>query len=330
MAKRNRHRSDKGQNVQLLEQALSLRDRLFSMLALKRGMGRLRRWLFWLLIIAAIGGGVFYATLEAMKTANSLSIDKVSYDSSQRLISKEQAMGILGIKGAVNLATLDAKGMEAKLKENLSIKGAHIRVAAPDTLHIEVDERIPIAYVEMESAAGTGRRERLFVCPDGVLFPVVPEFHRNFLNLPVWYLSPGDVDAIEPGETIAAEKMRPIQELIKASNHYDVAEIPRIREIFRPKEWKIILTLEDGTEVLMQVYDIREQMDRLAMILEHARSTHRHARSINVIPRLNPTIIYRSEDEQAAKPAEAEEGQAERSGNRRSGSRTGAGSRRGR
>ncbi len=308
MPRRNRYRSEKGQNVRLLEKALSLRDRLFSAMALRRGMGRLRRWCLWLLLIAAVGAGIFFAARSAVDKAYSLSIDNISYDSSQRFISKEQAMDILGLKGSVNLATLDAKGMEEKLKANLCIKNAHIRVAAPDTLHIEVDERIPIAYVEMESAAGTGQRERLFVCPDGVLFPVVPEFHRNFLNVPVWYLHPTDVAALEPGEVIAQEKMRPIQELIKASNHYDTVEIPRMREVFRPKDWKIILTLEDGTEVLMQVYDIREQMDRLAMILEHARATHRHARSINVIPRMNPTIIYRTELPEPGAAEDADKG----------------------
>ena len=69
-------------------------------------------------------------------------------------------------------------------------------------------------------------------------------------------------------------------------------EIPAIREIFRPKEWKIIITLEGGSEVLMQVYDLKGQMERLAMILEHCRATHRRPRSINVVPRLNPTVIY--------------------------------------
>ena len=59
-----------------------------------------------------------------------------------------------------------------------------------------------------------------------------------------------------------------------------------------PKEWKIILTLENGAEVLMQVYDIKGQMERLAMILEHCRATHRAPRSINVIPRINPTVTY--------------------------------------
>ncbi len=298
MAQKNRHRSERRRNVRLLEKALSLRDRLFSLMALKRGLHRLRNGLIILAILAAIGVGIYYSTIYAVDKTYSLSIDNITYDSRQHLISKEQALDILGIKGAVNLATLDAAGMEKKLEDNLCIASAHIRVALPDTLHIEVDERIPIVYVEMESAAGTGQRTKLFMCPEGVLFPVVLEFHRNFLNVPTWYLHSTDVEVLEPGEQLSEHKRRPILELIAASNHYDVTEIPRIREIFRPKDWKIIITLEDGTEVLMQVYDLREQMDRLAMILEHARATQRHAASINVIPRINPTVIYRATGEE--------------------------------
>ncbi len=300
MSQKNRHRSERRRNVRLLERALSLRDRLFSLLAVKRGLHRVRHGLVVLLLLAAVGAGVYYFTIYAVGKASALSIENITYESRQRFISKEQALDILGITGPVNLATLDAAGMEAKLEKNLCIEDARIRVAPPDTLHIEVDERIPVSYVEMESAAGTGQRTRLFMCPEGVLFPVEPAFHRDFLNAPTWYLHPTDVNALEPGEIIPEGKRRPILELIAASNHYDTLEIPRIREIFRPKEWKIIITLEDGTEVLMQVYDLREQMDRLAMILEHARATKRHARTVNVIPRLNPTIIYRESAEEAA------------------------------
>ncbi len=308
MAQKNRHRSERRRNVRLLEKALSLKHRLFSLLALKRGLRRLRIGALALILLAAIGVGIYFSTIYAVDKAYSLSIEHITYDSRQRLISKEQVLDMLDLHGTVNLATLDASGLEKKLEDNLCIASARVRVAPPDTLQIEVDERIPIVYVEMESAAGTGQRTKLFMGPDGKLFPVVPEFHRNFLNVPTWYLHSSDVEALEPGEELEEHKYRPILNLIAASNHYDIAEIPAIREIFRPKEWKIVITLDGGTEVLMQVYDLHEQMDRLASILDHARTTHRHAASINVIPRLNPTIIYR----ESKKPEEQAEGGGEK------------------
>ena len=283
-------------NVRLLEAALSIKDRLFSIVALRRGLRRLRRWAIILLIVLPLLAALFWGGKTAVEKAYSLSMDKVSFDARQNLISKEQVMKILGIEGAINMATLDTTAMQQKLEENPCIKSAHIRAELPDTLHIEINERIPVVYVEQESGTDTGNRVRYFMDPSGKLFPVMPEYHRNFMGVPVWYLQPGDVPEFAAGAEVPEERRRPIVELVAAANHYSLLEIPAIREIFRPKEWKIIITLENEAEVLMQVYDIKGQMERLAMILEHCRATRRHARSINVIPRINPTVIYAGEN----------------------------------
>lgn len=291
MKQQNRFRSEQKTNVRLLEKALSLKARIFSLIALRRGMRRLQRYVLLLLIAIPIIWGIWYALDYAIETAYSLSIENISYKSRRGLINKEQALKILGIEGAVNMATLDASGMQKKLESIPSIDSARIRAELPDTLHIEVDERIPIVFVEMESGASTGRRTRLFMDPKGVLFPVNAEYHRNFMGVPTWYLQTADIRELKAGERISEDRCRPIKELIAASNAYDLTEIPAIREIFRPKEWKIQLTLDNGTAVTMQVYELKEQMERLAMIMEHARVTGMKPRSINVIQRINPTVI---------------------------------------
>ncbi len=302
MAGTRKHQPERLRSAQRLEKGLPLRHRIFSKLALRRGLRRLRFALLVLAIVVALSGGLCYLATYAVDKAQNLSIDHISYTSRQRLISKEQALDILGITGPVNLTSVSASAMENKLTENLCIAAARVHVAPPDSLHIEVDERLPIVYVELENAAARGQRTKLFMGPDGILFPVVPEFHRNFLNVPTWYLHPSDVNELEPGAKIEEHNYGPILNLVAASNHYDIAEIPAIREIFRPKEWKIVLYLEDGTEVLMHVYDFNEQMDRLANILEHVRSQHSHAACINVMPRTNPVIDYRKDgDPQAEK-----------------------------
>ena len=290
---KNRYRSlEKSGNVRLLEKALSFSNRLFSRVALGRGVRRLRRWaliaLMALPILLAVGWGVLYS----IDKVYSMSIDNISYESRQKIISKEQALDILGIHGSVNLATLDASGMQRKLESHPCIAAAHIHAELPETLKIEIEERIPVVYVELEHAADMGQRRRLFMDPHGVLFPVVESYHGNFLGVPVWYLRPGDVNEFKEGSVLPERVRRPIVELVTAANMYNLTEIPAIREIFRPKEWKILATLDGGTEVEMQVYDIKGQMERLAMILEHTRAVKKHAREINVIPRINPTVRY--------------------------------------
>ncbi len=288
---RYRHRSEED-NVRLLESALPLLERLFGATARKRALRALRRWVLILLLAAPVLFGIGWGINYAIEKAYSMSIDNIAYESRQKLISKEQAMEMLGITGSVNMATFNASGMQAKLESNPCIASAHIRAEFPDTLSIEVEERIPVVYVEMEHAADTGKRQQLFMAPDGTLFPVVESYHRNFLGVPVWYLRPGDVSEFRVGAVVEEKARRPIVDLVTSANMYSLVEIPAIREIFRPKEWKILLTLDSGTEVEMQVYDIKGQMERLAMILEHARATNRKAREVNVIPRINPTVRY--------------------------------------
>lgn len=301
MAKRNQYRNHYSENrpvfanVRLLEAALSLKDRYFSKVAIRRGLRRLRRWTLAIAIIVPVVAGLIWLGMAAVEKAYSLSIDKVTFDARHKLISKEQVMQILGIGDSINMATLDTGALKARLEANHSIESADIRAELPDTLHIEINERIPVVYVEQESGAETGNRIRFFMDPNGHLFPVMPEYHNTFMGVPVWYLQPGDIGAFTAGTVISEEKRRPIVELVAAANMYSLVEIPAIREIFRPKEWKIIATLEGGAEVLMQVYDIKGQMERLAMILEHCRATQRRPRSINVIPRINPTVIYAGE-----------------------------------
>lgn len=304
MKGRNKYRREK-QNVHLLEQALSLKERLFSLLAFKRGARRLRKWLIVALIAAPIIWGIKVAVDYAIEKAYSMSIENVSYVSRHGLISRSQVMEILGIKNAINMATLDVSGMQDALSAHPCIANATIRAEMPETLHIEIDERIPVVYVEMENGAETGNRTRLFMDPKGVLFPVVEDYHRNFLNVPTWYLQPEDIKELKAGVSIADKKSRPIKELIAASNAYNLVEIPAICEIFCPKEWKMVITLDNGTEVIMQAYEIKEQLERLAMVLEHSRVTKKPIRSVNVIPKINPAVIYA--DTPAQPPAGTEE-----------------------
>lgn len=292
MSKENKHRNADPSNVKLLERALSLRERLFSLIAVRRGLKRLWKWIKILLIAAPIAVILWYAVNYALEMAYGLSIDHISYKSQRGIINKEQALKILGVSGSVNMATLSTDAFKRTLEAQPAVRSATIRAELPDTLYIEVEERIPIVYVEMESGTGTGDQTRLFMDPEGVLFPAQPEYHRLFTGVPIWYLKEDDVEQLREGVQLNPQRIRPITELIAASNNYDPEQIPPITEIFRPKDWEIRLVLESGTEVCMEVRHIREQMDRLALILDHARATGRAVRSANVIPSLNPVATF--------------------------------------
>lgn len=279
-------------NVHKLEKLMSWRGRLFNLLALRRGALRLKRWLICALIalpfVALLLLGIHYI----LEKAYGLNVEQIIFKSTGNIISKQQALQILQVGESINMATLDVDSLRRRLEAHPAVRSAVIRAELPDTLYIEVEERIPIVYVEWEDGTRTGNNSRLFMDPKGTLFPVNEQLHRDFLGVPTWYLRPGDARDLKPGSTLAPRKFRPIAALIAASNIYSTDEIPPITEIFHPKDWQLRLILDNGAEVTMEVRHIREQMDRLALILDHARATHRRVRSVNVIPTLNPTVIF--------------------------------------
>ena len=295
MKPQNKYRSARA-NVKLLEQALSLKERLFSMLAVRRGARRLQRWLKLLLLLLPVAALVYYAANYALEKAYGLSIEHISYKSLRGIIQKDQAMRILELRDTVNIATLNTEALKRRLEADPAVRSATVRAELPETLYIEIEERIPIVYAEMESSALTGTRTRLFMDPEGNLFPVNEQYHAQFLGVPTWYLQPGDVRELKTGEQIDPQKIRPITELIAAANAYETDQIPPITEIFHRKDWQLRLILNTGTEVLMEVRHIKEQMERLALILDHARATKRWVRSINVIPSINPTAVFDNEE----------------------------------
>ena len=292
MKPQNQYRGEQRAKVKLLEKALSLQNRLFSLLALKRGARRALSILKIALLLLPLLTLLWYVGSYALEKAYGLSIDHISYKSLRGIISKEQALGILGIEGSVNMATLNTEALKNRLESAPAIRAASIHAELPDTLYIEVEERIPIVYVEKASGTLTGDRRRFFMDPEGVLFPVQQEYHSRFMGVPIWYLQPGDVEELREGAQVDPQRMRPIAELIAASNEYDPEEIPPILEIFRPKDWQIRLVLENGAEVMMEVRHVKDQMERLAMVLEHARATGRTLRSADVIPSINPVATF--------------------------------------
>ncbi|HIX89145.1 MAG TPA: FtsQ-type POTRA domain-containing protein [Candidatus Akkermansia intestinavium] len=307
MENRYRPRNEDRNIVSRLEKMLPFWERLWSRMTLRRILSSLKRWLLVTVLAAAALVGLFFVVYYAIDKAASLSIDKINIQSRHGMIDRDEILKLLGLKGAVNLATLNAHGMEKRLEACPAIESATVRAELPDTLVIEVAERIPIVYVAMETDVDTGVSRELFMDPEGHVFPADPNTYADFLGVPVWYLPPGSCDKLEPGTVLSPELIAPICDIIRASNLYDPAtEIPPIREIFRPKDWEIRLILEGGTEVRMAVYDVTSQMARLAMVLEHARRTKRHISSANVIPEQNPAVIFLDSRHPAAQPAPSE------------------------
>lgn len=292
MKRHNQHRGEIKDKVRHLESRFSYWQRLKDVLTSRRGLHKLRVYGLYLAAAALLycAGNEVYTRL--VQKAYSAHIEHIKYQS-KGIIEQSHAIHILGLTTESTFASLDCAEMKQQLESNPIIASAKVLKERPNTLVIHVTERLPIAYVRMQNAVGqVNPPEPLFVDATGVLFPVVESQHTPFLNSPTWYLKASDLTEFKVGERIKENSYKPIVELLSEVNRYSLTEIPLIKSIQCPKDWKIVLSLDTGTEVMMKNTELVPQVKRLSQILEHARSTNRQVRSANVIPNQNPAVRF--------------------------------------
>ncbi len=296
MAKKNSYRTQAGKKSELkqLEKVKLLRDKLRRVrknyrLHLSRG---LKKALIIIPLVTILGFGGYYAVQSIREHAATLNISNIHVES-EGYMSKQEILDMLDLQDGAHFISIDTKELTKKLEASPLIHHANVTANFPDTLNIQVQERFPLALIEMEDGILTGQRERFFICKEGHILPIIEgSFHQQFLHSPIWYVRPTDYDQYSTEGRIKEQSLESIVELIEAINQHQLDALPAVTEIHRPKEWKIILSLETGTEVVMRTSDIKGQMERLITILQHARDNQRLVRSVNVIPEINPAVVY--------------------------------------
>ncbi len=259
----------------------------------------LRSWITLLVILCIVGSISYYVISMVGQQAVARTIKTIRFES-EGYIDQSEALTLLGLTEESSIASIDSTQLNELLKKHPCIKQGSFSLELPDTIHIQIVERLPLCYVEEEQAVLSGERVRHFVCEDGYIFPNIEAFYRAFLNAPTWYVKPSDYERFEVGARIKLDAVKPVLETLTAVNAHELKDLPPVREILRPKAWKTQLILETGTEVTMNVFDIKQQVERLVKILQHARANRREVRSINVIPKINPSVIYADEPKSPA------------------------------
>ncbi len=293
---RNRYRQQTRENVRELEKRLSLKERVFSLLAFLRGSRRIVNVII-IVILALICLQGAKMLFDYVFSSYSNNTRHITYSSASDIIRKEQVLALLGITEETTLNMLNLEELENKLLNQPSIAAAHITQTGNNSLHIEITEHVPLLFVEAADSAITGRTTRYYLSPEGLIFPIDAQLHEKFNNLPVWRLHAPDVEKFLPGQRISPAICTPIIKLAKEANAYDPAELPNIENIELPvdntERWKINLRLENGTSVTMSnLHDIPAQLSRLVKALEHARVHHKKILRINVVPEINVPVVY--------------------------------------
>jgi cell division protein FtsQ len=97
-------------------------------------------------LVVASGAWTGYSKVMASET---LRVGAVEVRG-ERFLSAGEVRVLLGPAVGENILTLDLEALKARLRASPWVRGATVRRTLPDTLHVEIEERLPLALAEAE------------------------------------------------------------------------------------------------------------------------------------------------------------------------------------
>lgn len=253
-----------------------------------------------IIILLLLLAGVVYGGLRLWRyffDANqSFHLKTIEYETNGLLTSKD-IQQILELNDGSNVLFLDMSQLEKKLLERSDIESAVIRRELPSTLVVELEERVPVAWVEYPQNRIYARRESgsLLIDGSGNLFEYDVLRHTRYVNEPVLFLpSPTNLE-YKSGVRVMDESVKRALSFIRVSKQFVSEGLPLVTAVKFVNDWSLLVRFTDGMEITFGLYDHERQLNDLAIIVAHAAKTKRRVTSGNLVPERNIPIVFDNE-----------------------------------
>lgn len=258
-----------------------------------------------LLLLASIAWCMKWLWTNWVSTIDVFSIEQLEFKSNG-VMDERQVLAIMGHEGIHSILSVDVDSLERRLRACSAIRKASVQLLLPSTLLVDVDARIPVAWIH---CPGAGLRaydpdKGMFIDADGVAFRSIADVYSGYHDVPMLQVPTPVEGEIKSGEPL--DGFDTVVELISLLRKGRPGDAARARVVGMYKEWGYLVEFDDDSQALFERSDLRRQVDNYYMALAHARSSKRKIQKINLAPKRNPYIIYDREFEQipAAIPIE--------------------------
>ncbi len=243
------------------------------------------------LIIALVAAIVFLWKNYILKY-DWLSINTVTY-TGNGVFTHEQIFKLLDTGRGDEVFDRDSDELRRSLMQCSAIRRAVVRrrvLTDKPTLEIEVDGRHPFAWLSCPELGLQAEDPDNGILTDksGIIFPYIHEVHAPLLKdkkLPVIIVRQPAYGVFSYGAKLPSLEV-PIKlaDLLSGA----VAEyMPTIESVSRPNEWSLRVCFTNDCQATFSPYDLERQIEKLTLVLERARLSHRKIRTVNLIPETN-------------------------------------------
>ncbi len=265
-----------------------------------RGRGRLRQWgrnLLKILIVLGVLAAIFYVLRLSWDRFvvfnNHFRLQNVHFETNGHM-SPQDAERILGLTRQENVLFLDIEGLELKMKKRADIVRISIHRELPASLSIEVEERLPVAWLECAPTELYAHNEEsgLMVDSSGFIFPYDRELHKRYRECPVLKVSTPMDGRYDAGDSLEGVANRQALRFLKTAGQFVPEGIPLIRSVSFANEWSLTARFLDGMEITFGLYEHERQLHDLSLIMQHAYATNRRVVSANMLPSRNTPVVF--------------------------------------
>jgi len=146
-------------------------------------------------IIPALGAAGWLA-YETLTTTEALAVKTIKVSGAKR-VTREEVIAISGIEPGMNILTFNTARTVERLESDPWIERASVERRAPDTVRIEITERVPVALVKLDAmyvmdASGVVFKE--YSPEDELDLPVITGFTKDGLRRDMAGLTRGVVE----------------------------------------------------------------------------------------------------------------------------------------
>jgi hypothetical protein len=261
-----------------------------------RRQARRRAALRWGALAAGTVTVLFQARLlwrQAFRNSPEFAVGRFEYRSNGGIPAR-QAASVAGLRSDMNLMEVDLGEIRSRLLALPRVKSVKVERRLPDRLAIEIEERLPVAWVtsvERGRANNIDQRSRLFVDREGVVFKC-EELLREYMALPV--INAVDQPVITLGREINTVTMTAALALLEEIRSREWSVPCSVNRIDITNPWTLAAEMESGAVFTFRPEGLRRQLERLEFILAKSRAHPRQpgVASVNLQMQRNVPVTF--------------------------------------
>ena len=264
---------------------------------------KIMKWLCILILIGTVSAAVFCGVREGWKRyvlenpRYVLSSLEIVTDGT---LSREEVTRESGIQVGMNTFSINLSKAQQKLMKLSRVEFVEITKTRSDRIAIKITERKPVAWIAATNTEDPSSDPKSFLVDGRGTLISGKNYLPEYLHLPIIYGVP--TENLSAGECIDTYELRAALDLVRITA--DSARV-QVCSIDLSKRYCMIVTDRSRAKITFGMEKIDEQLDRLAIVLDHVESTKQELQTVNLMVQRNiPVTFATGSPEPEATPGE--------------------------